>query len=872
VGVMMKYRCFFLFALFAALLVVITVSCDNSVIKDWYEGGNADVESKGAISPFQFSPTNGLLEGHINTKAGAVAGVFSDPNTGEYPFTYNIESYQDIFELETDTDGNVLLKIKATLAAKNPWSVSVKVSDSAGNFYKGPAVFTVNLMGTSNPITSDFEFVRAPGGFWIHSLGGSIAGTFTAPSDKSGTAPFSYELAAGNGDDDNDCFEIVNDGNALSIKANAVLSAAANPYNICVKITDSLGYSRLQAFEFNLGVARVVITNHPQGTRAYSTKLFSSALDAENFTSAASAISEGDTISRSTLADIIVHGNIKPSENEGASYSLLLRDEASGYVGYFNGITFTDGAASVSWDDIWHTFTTAQSFSDFMASPDTKTDPEKPYNIALSGISMTNDLSAGKTYELYSRMRSDVDYVFDFRGCTGASFTSAAEHPNAARIKEVYLGSNLETVGDYAFDGCVNLTTTLPKNIEQIGDYAFQNCAKLDVSFDDCNNLTTIGNAAFSNCSTLAKTQQVLDFSDCTKLKTMGNSAFYNCDNIVSVNLSNTKLETLATSLFSSCDILESVDLTPITDTLTSIGNSAFSACQKLKTVNLSLCTKLESIGSSAFYNCIQFTEAVDFSTNSNGTLTTIGNSAFESSGITSINILNCKTLSSIGSGAFYGSKIQNADLSFCTALTSIALATFSNCPDLTTVKFVNCTALTTIESGSSSSGVSTSGAFAKSEKLITLFLSDTKISSIGDYAFSNCTSIDSFDWQGVGTTLQSIGSYAFQYSGLSQAVISVCTSLTSIDQYAFYYCDYLDSINLPSSVTSVGNYAFAQCSTLSSIYLYMTEPTAAMFPGANTFSDIKNGFTLFVPYDSKTVYQNFWASKTQWRQPGSIL
>ncbi|MBR3855139.1 MAG: leucine-rich repeat domain-containing protein, partial [Bacteroidaceae bacterium] len=46
----------------------------------------------------------------------------------------------------------------------------------------------------------------------------------------------------------------------------------------------------------------------------------------------------------------------------------------------------------------------------------------------------------------------------------------------------------------------------------------------------------------------------------------------------------------------------------------------------------------------------------------------------------------------------------------------------------------------------------------------------------------------------------------------------SITYSVTSIGNYAFYYCDGLTSIEIPSSVTSIGYYAFFGCTGLTSI------------------------------------------------------
>ena len=43
--------------------------------------------------------------------------------------------------------------------------------------------------------------------------------------------------------------------------------------------------------------------------------------------------------------------------------------------------------------------------------------------------------------------------------------------------------------------------------------------------------------------------------------------------------------------------------------------------------------------------------------------------------------------------------------------------------------------------------------------------------------------------------------------------------SVTSIGDYAFYYCDSLTSVVIPDSVTSIGDYAFYNCTSLTSVY-----------------------------------------------------
>ena len=87
----------------------------------------------------------------------------------------------------------------------------------------------------------------------------------------------------------------------------------------------------------------------------------------------------------------------------------------------------------------------------------------------------------------------------------------------------------------------------------------------------------------------------------------------------------------------------------------------------------------------------------------------------------------------------------------------------------------------------------------------------NSRVTSIGNYAFANCSNLTTASFPNV----TSIGNYAFNYCP-NLTTISF-PSATSIGFYAFYQCSKLTTASFPN-VTSIGNYAFNYCSNLTTI------------------------------------------------------
>lgn len=89
-------------------------------------------------------------------------------------------------------------------------------------------------------------------------------------------------------------------------------------------------------------------------------------------------------------------------------------------------------------------------------------------------------------------------------------------------------------------------------------------------------------------------------------------------------------------------------------------------------------------------------------------------------------------------------------------------------------------------------------------------------LTTLGVYAFKNCTALESVTDLG---SLSALPDYAFECcTKLSSVTLPV--GLTSIGNNAFYECGALSSIVLPSTLQTIGTYAFYGCTSLTSINL----------------------------------------------------
>ncbi|MGN0442078.1 MAG: leucine-rich repeat protein [Acutalibacteraceae bacterium] len=131
---------------------------------------------------------------------------------------------------------------------------------------------------------------------------------------------------------------------------------------------------------------------------------------------------------------------------------------------------------------------------------------------------------------------------------------------------------------------------------------------------------------------------------------------------------------------------------------------------------------------------------------------------------------------------------------------------------------------------------------FASSIKKITIHQG---ITSIEDYAFTNCTAAASVS---IPYGVTKIGYGAFAYCGLTS--VAIPDSVTSIGDYAFYFCSNLNSVHISENASTIGEYAFNSCSNLQSVNL----PQTLTGLGAGVFANCQKLQSVSVPPQCKTI------------------
>ena len=307
----------------------------------------------------------------------------------------------------------------------------------------------------------------------------------------------------------------------------------------------------------------------------------------------------------------------------------------------------------------------------------------------------------------------------------------------------------------------------------------------------------------------------------------IGSYAFFGCKNMASVTFPR-GITAIGSCAFERCTGLTSV---AVPEGAATIGSYAFMYCDNLTSVTIP--ESVTSIGGSVFYNCTSLT-----SITIPESVTSIGTNAFDScKSLTSINIP--RSVKAIGEGAFSGcSSLTDVSITDLDAWCRIDFGNYSATP----MRYAQNIRLngSKIASVTVPEGITElKYTFYGFKDLIRVTLPES-LTSVGNYAFGDCTSLVGVNISGGVTT---IGDCAFsRCSSLISA--SIPEGVTSIGYSAFSGCASLADINIPASVTNIDDYAFSGCSSLNGI----TIPEGVTAIGSEVFSDCRSLTSINIP------------------------
>ncbi|MHC1684381.1 MAG: leucine-rich repeat protein [Clostridiaceae bacterium] len=389
----------------------------------------------------------------------------------------------------------------------------------------------------------------------------------------------------------------------------------------------------------------------------------------------------------------------------------------------------------------------------------------------------------------------------------GVTIIGFAAFTETSSLQSIKIPSSVTTIGGCAFfrSGIKNIT--IPQGVKNIEIKAFGSSSLRSITISD--SVTSIADYAFENCVSLSSVtipEGVKEIGDC---------AFSHCSSLTSITIPRS-INNLSSFLFSNSG-LRSIT---IPDSITYIQHGVFSSCNNLKSMTIPDSVTKMDYGTFNGYNGIVYV-------NSERVKQLALDSGLEASRII-LNGTNSIKVKSI--------ELDKKNLTIVKGQT-IAL-TANVLPDNAVNKEVNWSSgdinVATVDKNGSITGIK------QGETIITCIAKDgsgikatcivtvTDIIDELDFGFDVVTgTITSYSGpDGVlvipgaiqGVTVKHIGKRAF--SNCSNSQITIPSSVTSIEDYAFLNCKKLTEIKIPRSVTVIENRAFMSCTNLKEIII----------------------------------------------------
>ena len=442
-------------------------------------------------------------------------------------------------------------------------------------------------------------------------------------------------------------------------------------------------------------------------------------------------------------------------------------------------------------------------------------------------------------------------------------------------ITSIVIEPGVTHIGDYAFTGCNYVRSlSLPEGLLSIGDGAFGDNERI-TELHLPNTLTTLGISCFNGMGNLA---EVTIPGSVTEVPI---EMFSGSEGLRHLTLSD-GITKIGASAFKNCENLESI-IIPVS--VTSIDSGAFFGCTSLSDIyysgteadwaGITICENNDPLTSDkVHYNYTPAAEIIASGTcgadgdnlawtlDSTGLLTIDGNGemgSFETAPWNSYK--DAVSTITLGSGI---ASISNSAFSDCSLLSSVSVPdsvvsigdnAFSGCSSLTDVYYSGTATewnaitvgsgnecligatihiilasgtcgdnLTWTLDGNYSLTISGTGDMTdynsinvpwyNNREYITSIKINDSVTSIGEWAFWYCTGLTNVT---IGNRVTSIGDWAFG-NCTSLESITIGNGVTSIGERAFWKCTSLTNIAIPNSVTNIGNSVFCECTSLTGV------------------------------------------------------
>ena len=440
------------------------------------------------------------------------------------------------------------------------------------------------------------------------------------------------------------------------------------------------------------------------------------------------------------------------------------------------------------------------------------------------------------------------------------------------KLTAIVLPARVKDIGDYAFYRTYGVTELSLGSVETIGSHAFDSCYYAgEVTFPA--TLKTIGSYAFAGSRTYSwgsgytynSKITAYHFAEGSQLETIGEYAFQYA--IIEEFILPASVKKVYTGAFESA-----INLTTFTfedgDTPLIFGAydgdaPYYGVFNGTKIASLAFPARLTEIGASALRS-VSSLKSVTFAPN--GNLTTIGNGAFESSGLTSVTIpatVKNTTVIGIGDNAFYRCPLTSvtfeaSDEPLTIGESAFYVNSYVEGELMTSITLPRRLTSFTDADGNVIPPLANGGnVFNYEFASITVEEGNAFYSTVNGILYNADKTALLFcppareDAVIIPASVKKIEEKAFKYCQyLASVTFTPDSACEEIGASAFEQCYALETITLPSSVKTLGDNAFKNCSALTTLVI----PDSVTAIGASAFMSCGNLRSLTLP-SSMTVF-----------------